>query len=502
MKRKLPSSLFNPISLMGILIALVSFFAIVILFFANIFLAPDNPYIGIVTYMIFPLFLILGLFIIPFGMYIERRRRLKKKEIKERRLPNIDFNQPEHRNAFLLFLMVLIGFIVLSAVGGYQAYNFTDSVVFCGKICHSIMHPEYEAYLDSPHARVSCAECHVGTGANWYVKSKLSGAYQVYATLANKYPKPITTPIKNLRPAQETCEHCHWPEQFYGGKQKIFTYYLSDEENTKYEINMLIKVGGGNPKTGKTEGIHLHMNIQSKIEFISADEKNENIPWIRSTNLSTGEVKTYINEEEPPSEELLSKSKTHIMDCMDCHNRPTHIFNTPSLAVNEAILLNRIDKSLPMIKNISMELFFEDYETKEIAVNTIAEKVWRFYREDYPDLFEKQKDSIERSIKELQKIYTRNIFPEMGVKWSVYPDNIGHLDFPGCYRCHDNKHINEYGESLSNDCFLCHTIFSQELNGQKEEAFTMDGVEFKHPVDVGDDWKLSGCYECHTGLNP
>lgn len=347
-----------------------------------------------------------------------------------------------------------------------------------------------------------CAECHVGTGANWYVKSKLSGAYQVYATLANKYPKPIPTPIKNLRPAQETCEHCHWPEQFFGGKQKIFTYYLSDEKNTKYEINMLIKVGGGNPKTGKTSGIHSHMNIQNKIEYISTNEKNEVIPWVRSTDLSTGEVKTFMNEEEPLSEELLSESKPRVMDCMDCHNRPTHIYNPPSFAINESILSGRIDKSLPMIKNISAELFSEDYETTNIAADKIAETVWNYYKENYPDVFVKQKTNIEQSIKELQKIYQRNIFPEMGVKWSVYPDNIGHLDFPGCYRCHDNKHVTKYGERLTNNCNSCHTILSQEFGEETEETLNVGGVEFKHPVDIGNDWQLVGCYECHTGLNP
>lgn len=198
MRKRLPPSFFNSISLIGVLISLISFFAIIILFFANIFLAPENPYIGIVTYLIFPIFLIAGLLIIPFGMYIYRRRRLKGKKVEERRLPNIDFNKPEHRNAFLLFLIILIVFIILSAVGGYKTYNFTESVVFCGKICHSTMHPEYTAYLDSPHARVSCAECHVGTGANWYVKSKLSGAYQVYATLANKYPQTYSYTYKEF----------------------------------------------------------------------------------------------------------------------------------------------------------------------------------------------------------------------------------------------------------------------------------------------------------------
>ena len=172
----------------------------------------------------------------------------------------------------------------------------------------------------------------------------------------------------------------------------------------------------------------------------------------------TGEVKTFMNEEEPLSEELLSESKVHLMDCMDCHNRPTHIFNPPSSAINESILLGRIDKSLPMIKNISVELFSEDYETTDIAINKIAEAVWNYYKENYPDVFVKQKNNIEQSIRELQKIYQRNIFPEMGVKWSVYPNNIGHLDFPGCFRCHDNKHVNKYGERVTNNCNTCHTI--------------------------------------------
>lgn len=502
MKRKLPPSFFNSISLTGVLIALVSFFAIVILFFANIFLAPDNPYIGIVTYLVFPVFLIGGLLLIPLGMLIERNRQLKKKEVKERRLPVIDFNQHEQRNAFLLFLIVSIVFIILSSIGGYKAYNFTESVAFCGKICHTIMKPEYTTYLNSPHARVSCVECHVGEGANWYVKSKLSGAYQVYATLANKYPKPIPTPIENLRPAQETCEHCHWPRQFFGGKQRVFTYYLSDEENTPFELNMLMKVGGGSPETSKTSGIHWHMNIQNKIEFISTDEKRENIPWVRSTNLSTGEVKTFVNEDNPPSEELLAESEIHTMDCMDCHNRPTHIFKSPSVSVNKAISINRIDKSLPMVKSVSVELLANDYETTESAVSTIAEEIWKYYRENYQDIFENKKDSIKQAIKELQSIYKRNIFPEMGVKWEVYHDNIGHLNFPGCYRCHDNKHITEFGDKLANDCNQCHTIMSQTLADEKKETFGADGLEFQHPVDIGDDWKLVGCFECHTGLNP
>ncbi len=98
------------------------------------------------------------------------------------------------------------------------------------------MEPEHTAYQNSPHARVKCVDCHVGSGAGWYVRSKLSGAYQVYAVLANVYPRPIPTPIKNLRPARETCEQCHWPSHFSGQKEVINTYFKSDEQNTRWTI--------------------------------------------------------------------------------------------------------------------------------------------------------------------------------------------------------------------------------------------------------------------------
>ena len=243
MKLRLPRTAQNPISLVGALISMIALIIFVLLFLAQVFLEPANPYIGIFTFIVFPALLILGLFIIPIGMYFERRKIRRGEVVTEARFPVFDFNKEEHRHAFFIFIAGSVFFFTLSAIGSYKTYKFTESVEFCGKMCHSVMSPEHTAYEKSPHARVSCVECHVGEGANWYVKSKLSGLYQVYATMFNKYPRPIPTPIKNLRPAQETCEHCHWPEQFFGSQQKKYTYYLSDEENTKYELDMLIKIG-------------------------------------------------------------------------------------------------------------------------------------------------------------------------------------------------------------------------------------------------------------------
>ena len=190
---------------------------------------------------------------------------------------------------------------MVSAAGSYKAYEFTESGSFCGQLCHTVMSPEYTAYQLSPHARVACAECHVGAGATWFVKSKLSGSRQVFAAVFNTFPRPIPTPVHNLRPAQETCEQCHWPKKFYGGQLKVFTHYANDEKNTMRQVRMMIKTGGGDPATGAPEGIHWHMNIGNKIDYVAADEKRQVIPYIHVEDLQ-GRVTEYYAKDSTPQQ--------------------------------------------------------------------------------------------------------------------------------------------------------------------------------------------------------
>ena len=191
---------------------------------------------------------------------------------------------PRQRNAFLLVAVVTFVFLMFTALGSYRTYEFTESVQFCGQTCHAVMKPEYTAYQNSSHARVACVQCHIGPGATWFVKSKLSGSYQVYATLFHKYPRPIPTPVQNLRPAQETCEQCHWPQKFYGAVEKVRTHFMSDEKNSPWTVEMLLKVGGGDPTHGPVGGIHWHMNVANKVEYIATDEARQIIPWVRITD--------------------------------------------------------------------------------------------------------------------------------------------------------------------------------------------------------------------------
>jgi hypothetical protein len=229
--------------------------------------------------------------------------------------------------------------------------------------------------------------CHIGPGAEWYVKSKLSGMYQVYATIFNKYPRPITTPIKNLRPAQETCEQCHWPAKFVGNLDRTYDTFLSDEANTPYSIRLTIKVGGGDPTHGPLGGIHWHMNVGSKVEYIAAklqngkwvpDETRQNIPWVRVTN-NQGVVSVY----QVKGFNLATQDqKLRTMDCMDCHNRPAHAFQTPDDAVNLAIANCEIDRSLPWVKKYALAALGKHYTSESDAMQGIATALAQHYPAD------------------------------------------------------------------------------------------------------------------------
>jgi hypothetical protein len=501
-KLHFPKLAYNAMTLTGAMIAAIT---AAIMFFMTLMEATtgeSHPYLGIFVYMVLPPVLLIGLILIPVGMLRMKKRIAREGAAPIPRWPLLDLNITPHRNAFFVFVFGTVFFALVGVVGGYHAYHFTESVKFCGEICHGVMKPEHVAYQNSPHARVACSECHVGTGANWYVKSKLSGAYQVYAVMLNKYPRPIPTPVKNLRPAQETCEQCHWPEKFFGAQQKQFNHYMYDEGNTNWQINMLIKTGGGDPKTGQTAGIHWHMNIGVGVEYIARDERRQDIPWIRVTDHKTGRVTIYQDEESPLTEEEITAATPRAMDCMDCHNRPSHSYHSPDYFIDRAILTGQISSKLPGIKQIAVEAVAKEYETEEAAIAGIAEKIVGFYKEDYTDEFDDWRVDIDQAITAAQHQFTQNIFPEMKVRWSDYIDNIGHFIYKGCMRCHEGQHTSKDGWTLTRDCRTCHTILAQGGSDSLQLASTPDGLEFSHPEDIGEEWRETGCYECHSGVQP
>lgn len=485
----------NPISLAGIALAVVAFANILFLFYLDSFSHVSSPYVGILAYMVAPAFMIAGLVAIPVGIVIERRRRHHTVGDVPK-FGSLDLNNPAQRSAVAFVLAFIVIFATMSAVGSYKAYEFTDSITFCGELCHSVMHPEFVAYQASPHARVNCVDCHVGSGANWYVKSKLSGLRQVYYTAVGTYPRPIPSPVHNLRPAADTCEQCHWPKKFWGAQLKVFSHFGTDEKNTPRVLRLLIKTGGGDPSLGQgTGGIHWHMNIANKMTYFSTDEQRQVIPWVQMED-SKGNVVEYVTKDKPPTQAEIDKADKRRMDCIDCHNRPTHIYTPPDLSVDRGLVAGSIDPNLPFIKAQSVEALTAEYKTQDEAKQAIADKINKYYAEKYPQVASEKATSVKNTIAELQRIYGTTIFPTMKVNWKSHPNNIGHMYYAGCFRCHDGNHVSKEGKAISKDCDSCHTLLDQE-EGTSHLAH-MQAQSFKHPVDIGDLTAVN-CSDCHTG---
>ncbi len=500
--RKLPGLVNNWISGIGAVIASVAFIIIVILLGLDFITGFTNQYLGILAYMVIPPVLIIGLLLMPFGMYLKWRVAKKTGEMPNQKWPYIDFNDGRHQRAAVVFIIGTILFVAMSAYGTYEAFHYSESVAFCGTLCHTVMQPEYVTYKHSPHARVKCTECHVGAGAGWYTKSKLSGAYQVYAVTVNNYPRPIPTPIENLRPARETCEQCHWPEKFFGSQQYQNDHYLYDEYNTHWPINMLMKTGGGDPDKREISGIHWHVSSGYEVEYIARDEDRQDIPWVRLTNRQTGEKIVFQNSDDPLEDKDMAGSEIRRMDCMDCHNRPSHIYNSPDFAVDQYIQFGKISRDLPEIKRVAVEAMAEEYITSEEAMAAIKSAIVDYYAEEHTEIYESDKDKVEAAAVMVQELYSSNIFPEMKARWSDYPNNIGHFYTAGCMRCHEGKHESEQGDAITHDCTACHKILSQGSGEMAQFTTGAEGLEFRHPVDMGEAWREMGCYECHGGTQP
>ena len=503
-KKHFPYLAYNWISAVGAVLALVSGSIILFIFVAHLTIGITKPYMGILIYLVLPVALITGLFLIPAGMYLRWRAFQRKGETPYIKWPSIDLNNKNQRNAALLFILGTIMFVLISTVGTYHTYQYIDSVAFCGITCHRVMAPEYTTYMNSPHARVKCVGCHIGPGAGLYAKSKVSGLYQVYATITGAYPRPIPIPIKDLRPVQEDCEQCHWPKQFFGSQKRLFAHYLYDKANTFWGINMLIKTGGDDPGTASPSGIHWHTDPKVTVEYIARDRKRQDIPWVRVTDKTTGKSVVYQDASDPLSKKERETAETRIMDCIDCHNQPSHAFHSPDHEIDLAIFTGLIDRTIPEIKTVSVNAMARVYKSDAEAFKGIADVMTDFYRTNYPDFLRQRGTAIRNAVHATQAAFGRNIFPDMKARWSDYPDNIGHFISRGCMRCHDGNHKAENGSVIPNDCHTCHIILSQGSGGLSNviRENLKEGMDFSHPVDIEDAWQGGVCYECHEGVEP
>ena len=458
----------NTISMVGTALALSAFVLILALFAFESMGFQMGPYLGILTYLILPMLFVLGLLLIPIGILLQRRRAARAAEKGEGPplFPVLDLNSERTRKMVLIFLGVTMLNLTVLAGATFKGVEVMDSNEFCGEACHSVMQPEYTAYQHSPHARVNCVDCHIGPGADWFVRSKLDGAWQMVAVTFDLYPRPIPTPLHNLRPARETCEQCHWPSNYVGDKLMVDTLFAEDEANTELTTALLMRVGGQRGR--ESYGIHWHVDPDVEIRYRS-DESRMNVYDVELTR-ADGTVKVFEPRGMPPEEE---RGEWRQMDCVDCHNRPTHIFRTPSEELDRALASDLIDAGLPYVKREGLRLLeAADYPSHDAAREGLAAALEEFYRENYPEVLADRPEAVAAAGSKLGEIFSRNVFPHMRVTWDTYPDHRGHPpvssreDAPGCFRCHNRRHRTADREAISSDCMLCHSILAE----REEEA--------------------------------
>ncbi|TET94913.1 MAG: cytochrome C [Candidatus Zixiibacteriota bacterium] len=487
----------HPLAALGGALLLAGGFLFLILILIDLSSDVENPYRSLVTFVAAPAVILLGFALFLIAIWLQVRAARRRGE-KVRFNLSIDPTDPSYMRNLWLFLGFSAVLIFVVAYSGTRAYDATDSVGFCGETCHVIMEPQNVTYHNSPHARVPCVECHIGPGASFWVKAKFDGIRQVFATIFNTFSRPIETPVVNLRPAQETCEECHWPRQFYGEKLVTHTYYRTDEENSPWTINLLVKIGGGNPRTGKLEGIHWHMLDANTVEYLALDRKRQEIPWVRLVN-SDGDTIVYVDPDADIPDLNDPATEIRRFDCMDCHNRPSHSFLPPAKALNLALSTRNISPGLPYVREVGLSLLNDEYDSKQEALAAISQGLFEYYQENYPELLEAKKDEIDQATRSLLTIYNQNFFPEMKTDYRARENNLSHFVNDGCFRCHDGVKENEEGGTLSSACTSCHLIVAQGPSEKLSEiASDISGLEFQHPEDIDEAWKEMKCTECHT----
>ncbi|MBK9119133.1 MAG: NapC/NirT family cytochrome c [Phycisphaerales bacterium] len=491
--RKLLSLCNNVVSLFGLFIVALSATTLVAFALLALTSGTANPYLNVIGYLVVPGVFLFGLVIVPIGALWKQYRVHRAQGQPLPRHLHLDLTDRPTLGALLVF-MLLTFFVVLPLIVGsnYQAYRYSETTAFCATACHTVMEPQGTAHATSPHARVTCAECHIGEGAGWFVKSKLSGARQVFAVAFDTFSRPIPPAITELRPARDTCEHCHWPDKFHGSKLKEVVHFAPDEQNTRRAVRMLLKIGGADESIGRVEGIHMHMMVAGRIDYVALDEHLQEIPWVRHVTADGAETiyrSDGLAHTAPPPTGI-----ARTIDCMDCHNRGAHHFRPPVSAVDLQLEAGRIDATLPYIKREAVAALVGDYPDVATAEAEIGRRLTAFYEEHYPELLTTRAEAVAQAIAATRDAYRRNFFPAMKVDWRTYPENVGHMFSAGCFRCHDGRHVDAVGRAISSDCITCHTF----LNPVPDQPGLLLEGAFQHSMSLEMHQNLR-CEQCHLG---
>ena len=393
-------------------------------------------------------------------------------------------------------------FLFIFFLGSLKVVQFTESTPFCST-CH-VMKPEVTVYHNSPHARTECGICHVGSGAWPVVQAKLQNIRYLWVYPLNLYERPIKTPITSLRPVEYVCEQCHWPQKFYEDRLLTLNHYAQDEKNSLTRTALVMKTGGGTQIEGRGRGIHWH--IENPVWYIATDEKRQNIPWVQAE--FNGQVTEYLATDSTLTPEEIAKAEKRKMDCVDCHNRATHVFRSPAEALDDALARGVIPADLPALKQQGMAVLNKTYATEAEAAQAVA-AVEDFYRTTYPDVYAKREADVKTAVAGLQTLFDTTQFPFMKVGWQTHPNNIGHKDFPGCFRCHDGQHLSKDNQAIRLECNICHSVPEVADPGKPLPAIQISAAAAEPETHKSTTWLAQHrykfdvtCEACHTVDNP
>ncbi|MEN8136779.1 MAG: NapC/NirT family cytochrome c [Thermodesulfobacteriota bacterium] len=450
------------VSMAGAVVSGLIFPVLVVLLFIDMQGIVQNPYFGFLIYMVMGPLFVIGLLTVLVGQFLFRDRE----EIGLFTLEYIreQFNMPGRfiRVRKLIYISSTLGFftLIVIVVVSYTGFRYTETIGFCGQFCHDVMEPQYISHQNSPHSRIACVKCHISGSSDLVTRSKVSGVTMIFSTVLGRYERPIKNPVHSLRPDREVCEQCHRPEVFHGDKLYIKDYFLADEQNTRVQTVLLMRIGSSGYRDRLAQGIHWHVSPDHKTYYRSARDDQDRITEVKLVD-HDGSVFIFKNKEEPLDREL-GEEDYRLMDCMDCHNRPTHVFLPASEAVDRKIAMGAIARTLPFIKKVALEVILQKYDSKAQARRRIAEGIEGWYAENRPDVPVERKTELDQAVNVIYQAWAENVFPEMGIGWETYRNNLAHESGNGCFRCHSDSYQTTEGRGIPNNCDLCHYILAEK----------------------------------------
>jgi hypothetical protein len=452
----------NKISLTGTIITLILFPVLILYAVLDGMHLIDSPVLDFVVYGGLTWVFVLGHLMLFTGLFIVKNDSIAALFTSDEfKIQSSRLGRFRGVNTFVLFVIFLTFFnILVISVSSYNGFQYSESVDFCARLCHSVMAPELTAYQNSPHSRVECVECHIGSGATWFARSKLSGMKQLVAVVRDTYSKPIGTPIHGLRPASGTCEECHRPELFHGDRLRINDRFKEDEANTHTQTVMLMKVGSGDYRELEPQGSHWHVASSNTITYAHSDPGYNDITEVRVSD-SNGVKEIFAVENADRSDSLPAGSGVRTMDCLDCHNRPTHIYLWPDEALDLKLAAGAIPGDLPYIKKNGMEVITREYANRDEAAESISRELTAWYRSHYEGLIEDNPAMLERAVAGVTEAYLENVFPDMKIGYGTYENRLGHRGDTGCFRCHNESFASSDGRVIEQRCDLCHEILAE-----------------------------------------